>query len=300
VAVTPERASAEAAYTLLRGAVFRELTRLAAAAGQRARLDEALAGAEPTASTAQLLARLAQGDAALAADLQAAVAGLVVRLVGNRIVEARDTEIVFALSRMAHDFLGLEAPVLGSLRTSPRLHAAASQGLAYLLQPEADGEECAATLRTAARALRAVRVTRSPAAAAALDEAPPASPPPAALPVDVADYQRAYQRHLVDLPATLVYPGGLLQAQLKDISEGGTLLELDRPPPAGTRITLVVPGLGDHPGLACVVRHADARRRRAGVQFICEPEEGRRLCQAIQGLGIDRLLDGEVGRGRCL
>lgn len=99
---------------------------------------------------------------------------------------------------------------------------------------------------------------------------------PATLPVNVADYERAYQRHLVDLPATLVYPGGLLPATMKDVSEGGALLSLERLPPVGTRVTLVVPGLGDHPGLACVVRHADAARRRAGVQFLADREEARR------------------------
>jgi len=48
------------------------------------------------------------------------------------------------------------------------------------------------------------------------------------------------------------------------------------------------------------VRHTQPAKRRAGVQFLCERGEGRRLAEAIQGLVVDRLLDAESGTGRCL
>jgi MinD-like ATPase involved in chromosome partitioning or flagellar assembly len=300
VVMTPALASAQEAYAMMMGSVLRELRRLAVGSGQQARVDEAVAGAAPVSSTAQLLAQLAQQDAALAASLQAGLAGFGVRLVGNQVLEARETNLVYALSRMARDFLGLEAPVLASLRASPRVHASVRAGRPYLLEAEVDGEECATTFRTMARALRSAPPSRPPAAATAgvSRAAPPPSlapAPPGALPVDLADYQRSYQRHLIDLPATLVYPGGLLQVLLKDVSEGGALVQLDRPPPAGTRVTLILPGLGEHPGLACVVRHSQPDKRKAGVQFLADRDEGRRIAQEIQMLGLDRRLGAPGG-----
>lgn len=302
VVTTPRLADAEAAYAIMGGAVLRRLRRVAAATGQRASIDEALARPEPSFSTAQLLARLAQEVPALATSLQAGLAGFGFRLVGNQVVEARETNLIFALSRMAHDFLGVEAPVLASLRVSEGLRASQGAGCPYLLQAGVEGEECAVTFQTMARALRTAPLTGARALTAPEDagDPPGAAALPAALPVNVADYERAYQRHLVDLPATLVYPGGLLPATMQDVSEGGALLALERPPPVGTRVTLVVPGLGDHPGLACVVRHADAARRRAGVQFLADREEARRTADAIRLAGIDRRIDGQFGTGRCL
>ena len=266
VVLTPGLAAAQETYAFVMGAVLRELWRVAAAAGREGLVDEAAERAEragPAFSAAQLLSRLAREDEALAAALQAALSGFGVRLVANQVYEARDTNLVYALSRMTRDFLGVEAPVLGALRDSQRLHASATDGRPYLVQAGVEGDECAVTFHTMAQALRTAPLRRTPGARAG--DRPAAAAPardwalPAALPVDVGDYERSYQRHLVDVPGTLVYPGGILAAQFKDVSEGGALLELDRPPPAGTRITLVVPALGDHPGLACVVRHADAR-----------------------------------------
>jgi flagellar biosynthesis protein FlhG len=289
VVMSPQLTSAQNAYAFMKGAVFRELRRIAAATGQQARIDEAIEGTEPTGSTAQLLARVAAEDAPLAAALQAGLAGFGARLLGNQLFEPREAGVVYALSRMARDFLGLEAPVLGALRASRRVHDSVNDGRPYLLHAGVDGDECAATLRAVAQALLQAPLPRVAAAAAALDGHPAPAPraPLAAhsLPVAVSAYERAYERHAVDLAATLVYPGGLLPARLRDVSETGALLELDRPPPAGTRATLVLTGLGEQPSLACVVRHVDPAARRAGVEFLADPETGRAAADGIRRLG---------------
>jgi len=210
--------------------------------------------------------------------------------VSNQIFEARDTNLVYALSRMARDFLGLEAPVLGSLRASWRIHDSVNAGRPYLLHPGVDGDECAAAFRTIARTLRTATLP-APRPARDAHAAPrprPAPAVPCALPVDVAEYQRAYQRYLVDLPAALTIPGGALPARLKDVSAGGALVELDDPPIVGTKVTLLVPAMGDQFGLACGVRHRDPRKRRAGLQFLGERTEGARLAEALRALGAAR------------
>jgi flagellar biosynthesis protein FlhG len=288
VVMSPQLTSAQNAYAFLKGAVFRELRRIAAATGQQARIDEAAEGADPTGNTAQLLARLAAEDAPLAEALQAGLAGFGARLLGNQVFEPREANVVYALSRMARDFLGLEAPVLGSLRASRRVHDSVNDGRPYLLHAGVDGDECAATLRAVARALLTAQLPRLAAAEADGYTGPLAPRVPAqvaSLPAAVAAYERAYERHAVDLAATLVYPGGLLPVRLRDVSETGALLELERPPPAGTRITLVFTGLGEQPSLPCVVRHASADARRAGVEFLADREAGRRAADGIRRVG---------------
>jgi flagellar biosynthesis protein FlhG len=288
VVMSPQLTSAQNAYAFMKGAVFRELRRIAAATGQQGRIDEAIEGAAPTASTAQLLARLAAEDGALAAALQAGLAGFGARLVGNQLFEAREVNVVYALSRMARDFLGLDAPVLGALRASRRIHDSVNDGRPYLLHAGVDGDECAATLRAIARTLLQAPLPKEAAAGAEphqephlLDRTPE---PTASLPVAVSAYQRAYERHPVDLAATLVYPGGLLPARLRDVSESGALLELERPPPAGTRVTLVFNGQ-DLPSLACVLRHAEPQAHRAGVEFLGERGAARQAAEAIRRAG---------------
>lgn len=287
VVMSPQLTSAQNAYAFMKGAVFRELRRIAAATGQQARIDEAIEGAEPTGSTAQLLVRLAAEDAPLAAALQAGLAGFGARLLGNQLFEPREAGVVYALSRMARDFLGLEAPVMGALRASRRVHDSVNDGRPYLLHAGVDGDECAATLRAVAHALLQAPLPKVAAAEAALDGRPgPLAPrPPAAahsLPVAVSAYERAYERHPVDLAATLVYPGGLLPVRVRDVSETGALLEVERPPPAGTRVTLVFTGQGEQPSVACVVRHADPAARRAGVEFLADREASRQAADGIR------------------
>lgn len=300
VVMTPQLTSAQNAYAFMKSAVFRELRRLAAATGQQALVDEADEGAEPTGSAAQLLARLASSSPALAATLQAGLAAFGARLLGNQLFEPREVNVIYAISRMARDYLGLEVPVLGSLRASRRMHDSVDGGRPYLLHAGVDGDECAASLRAIAGALLDAPLPRlQPAPRPGAGEgsgAPPAhrlAEAGASLPVAVSAYERACHRHPVNVTVTLVHPGGVLTAQVRDVSEGGALLELDRPPPAGTRLTMVFTSLDDQPSLACVVRHASAASRRAGVEFVADPEAARRAAAGLRREGaLAEVMDG--------
>lgn len=289
VVMSPQLTSAQNAYAFLKGAVFRELRRIAALSGRQALIDAAQEGAEPTASTPQLLARLAFEAPELAAALQAGLSGFGARLLGNQIYEPREANVLYAISRMARDFLGVEAPVLGALRANRRVHESVNAGRPYLLHPGVEGDECAAVLRALARAvLDAPLAAAPPEPAGGSEPAPPPLEVPS-LPAAVSAYERAYERHPVELAATLVFPAGLVPAKVRDLSHGGALLELDRPPPPGTHGTLVIGGRGDVPGLPCVVRHASTEARRAGVEFLAERAVAQQAVEAILRLG---------GRGR--
>jgi flagellar biosynthesis protein FlhG len=122
VVMSPQLTSAQNAYAFMKNAVFRELRRIAASSGQAAVIDEAIEADDATSGTPQLLARLAGTHRVLAEALQAGLSHFGARLLGNQIFEAKDTNVVYAISRMARDFLGLEAPVLGALRASRRIH----------------------------------------------------------------------------------------------------------------------------------------------------------------------------------
>jgi hypothetical protein len=258
-----------------------------------------VARAEAGEGAARILARLEVDDPALAADLEARLQNLGIRVIGNLILSVKETGMVYALSRMAQEFLGLDAPVLGSMRATRRVHDGG--GRPYLLRPEAEGEDTAATLRTMAQALRTAPLAR--ASGGRWTDPGSAAPPgralrlPDALPVDVAVYEQGYQRHLVDLAVTLVHAGGRLPARLQDVSEGGALCDLDQPPPAGARVTLQIPGPADLAGIPCEVRHATPGKRRAGLRFQLSREEGRRVAQAVRMLGLDGLLGAKQKKG---
>jgi flagellar biosynthesis protein FlhG len=288
VVMTSQLTSAQNAYAFLKGAVFRELRRIAAATGQQARIDEAEEGASPTAGTPQLLARLAGDDPALARSLQAGLAAFGARLLGNQIFKPADVNVVYALSRMARDFLGLDVPVMGALRASRRVHDSVNGCRPHLLQPGGEGDEFTVTLRGLARTLLAAPLTGG-----GLDDSPASTGPrpaleAASLPAAMSAYERASARHPVDLGATLIYPGGLASVRVKDVSETGALLELERPPLVGARVTLVLSQLSEQPSMACVVRHASPETRRAGVEFIAPPDAARSLAERIRGAGAPR------------
>jgi flagellar biosynthesis protein FlhG len=284
VVMSPQLTSAQNAYAFMKGAVFRELRRIAAATGQQRRIDEAEEGAEPTATTPQLLARLAADDPALAAALHAGLAVFGARLVGNQVFEPREANVLYAISRMAHDFLGIEAPVLGALRANRRVHESVNDGRPYLLHAGVDGDECGATLHAIAKVLLQTPLPRLARDGPEEEPFDPTPRPPleaGSLPVAVSAYERAYERHAVGLQGTLVYPGGLLPVKLCDVSTTGALLELDRPPPAGTRVTLIFAELGDLPGLACVVRRVEVSARRIGVEFLADRGAARQAAELL-------------------
>ena len=273
VVLTPQLTSAQNAYAFLKAAVFRELRRLAAAEGKASRIDGAEEGQEATSTTPALLDRIRADDGGLAERLQAGLSRFGARLVGNQVFEPRDRNVVFAISRMVRDFLGIEAPVLGALRASRRIHDSINAGRPFLL--DARGEEAAEALRQMARTLLEEPVGHrgEEAAAAAGPPATPGQP----LPVTLDRYHRATERFPVSCEATLVAPGGLSTVRIRDVSAGGALLDLARPPLPGVRVVLVLGAIENRPSVPCVVRHADPVAGRAGVEFLLDHDTTARL-----------------------
>jgi PilZ domain len=89
--------------------------------------------------------------------------------------------------------------------------------------------------------------------------------------------RRAFLRHAVDCEARLDVEAGTLHVRLRDVSEGGALLELADPLEPGARAQLRFPHLPGRPAVWCVVQHAVAQDLRFGVQFQGDPEANARL-----------------------
>jgi flagellar biosynthesis protein FlhG len=277
VVMTPQLTSAQNAYAFLKAAVFRELRRLAAADGKAARIDDSEEAQEATSATPALLDRIRAGDQPLAERLQAGLARFGARLVGNQVFEPAEKNVIFAISRMVRDFLGIEAPVLGALRASRRIHDSINAGRPFLL--DARGEESAETLRQMARTLLEAPVPRAePPRPAPVAILPAAGVP---LPVTLDRYHRASERFPVECEATLVAPGGLSPVRVRDVSLGGALLALSRPPAPGTRAVLVLSALEGRPSLPCVVRHANPGLGVAGVEFLADRELAARIADEL-------------------
>jgi flagellar biosynthesis protein FlhG len=278
VVMSPQLTSAQNAYAFLKAAVFRELRRLAATERKGAWIDHSEEAQEATSATPALLARLRGEDPALADRLQAGLARFGARLVGNQLFDPNDRNVFYAISRMVRDFLGIDAPVVGALRASRRLHDSVNAGRPYLV--DLPGEETAEVLRQMARLLLRMPVPRTQGAAASGSVGPPPGEG-LPLPVTLNRYHRAAERHPVDCEATLVAPGGIRSVRIRDVSMGGALLGMDRPPAPGIRVVLVMSALDGRPSLPCIVRHSSEEAQRAGVEFLTDPENSGRICETL-------------------
>jgi len=299
--LSPQLTSVQNCYAFLKGAVFRELRRVAAQGKQAAIIDDGPEAAQSTRTVADLLERVRSRDPALAASLAGVLAEFGARLVGNQLFDLQERNVLYATSRIARDFLSIDAPVLGALRASRKIHDSVSAGRPFVLDdPRGEGT---ATLREIARAvldedverLRACRERGEipeevdpPASDASPGQALPDSSPPASasedappLPASLERHQRAHDRPAVRCPATLAVAGAHHAVTIRNVSPTGALLELSRPPPVGTHGQLVLSQLEGGPALPCVVRHASPERGRAGVEFTGEPELARRVADAI-------------------
>lgn len=273
--LSPQLPSMQNAYAFLKGAAFRELHRVAQTSAQAALIEESPEAGQPMRRMKDLLDRAAKEDPELCGRLRAALAGFGARLVGNQIFDLKEKGAVFAISRMLSDFLSIEAPVLGCLRSTRALHDSVRLRRPFLL--EATNEESASVLREIAKALLRENVEALRAAREALRAVEVAAPaaadadsPGGELGEVLDSYQRSQARVRVQCEATLVFAGGAVPVQVLDISEGGALVGIERPPPVEARAVLVVSSIPERPSLPCLVRRTSPDEKRAGVQFVGE------------------------------
>ena len=285
VVMTPQLTSLQNAYAFIKGAVFRELKRAAQTSAQVALIEESPEASQQMLRMKDLLERLEKADPALGDRVRTALSCFGARLLGNQVFDVKERTTVFAISRMLNDFLGVEAPVLGCLRSTRAVHDSVRLRRPYLL--EETSEESASVLRETAKVLLREKVDDLRAARERVREAGAAPvtqdvPPSPEIPEMLASYQRSQLRVRVKCEATLVFAGGAVPVQVRDVSEGGALLGIDRPPWVDARAVLVVSMLADRPSLPCLVRHASSEEKRAGVQFVGEKELVQRVVAELK------------------
>lgn len=277
VVMTPQLTSLQNAYAFLKGAVFRELRRLA---DTDARVKLVEASPEASAATRRvpdLVARIREKDAAFGQQLLAGLASFGARVVGNQVFDVNERGILAAISRMTSDFLGIDTPVIGALRASRKVHDSIQHRRPYLL--EASSEETANALREVARTLLTTDIAALRQAREHLEdrEIPAVEPKEEVLPAPLHSYTRAHERFSVRAKATLIFAAGTLAVELRDVSEGGARLSMERPPAVGSRAVLILSALPDRPSVPCVVRHNSAEQHFAGVEFLADKKIAQRI-----------------------
>lgn len=269
VVMTPQLTAVQNAYAFLKGAVHRAMRQLAQGEEQLG-LIESDGQARDTARLRGLLTQVRAKDPGFERALQTLLASLGVSLLGNQMLDASDANVPHALSRMVADFLSIDAPVLGCLGASRKLHDSVNRRRPYLL--DAGQEPAARMIRDVARKLLdedvdLVRRTRS--LADTLCEAayqPPETPSP--LPQDLSKYTRRHPRSPVSMPVELVRDGVTLDGTMLQLSRGGALLETVHTLHLDSRWSLVFPAVEGRPSMEVTVRNLRAGHRLAGVEFV--------------------------------
>jgi flagellar biosynthesis protein FlhG len=124
VVTTPQVTAVHDAYSFLKAAVLRMLRQEANRAIERALL-EPLFGAE-AANVRSLLYSLRHQHPELADQVLERLRRFGGHIIGNQVSDQRHLGIFRSLSQKFHDYLGVEAPISGWLKTSPRIAESAS------------------------------------------------------------------------------------------------------------------------------------------------------------------------------
>jgi flagellar biosynthesis protein FlhG len=279
VVATPQLTSLQNAYAFTKGAVYRGLRAAAHDDAER----ELLSGSSDHTETERVghsIARVEQRDPQLAGRMRRIVAGFGGAIVGNQLEGPSQRNVLFGLSRMARDFLGVELPVVAELPLDPQLHRSVTDRKPYLLThpgtrlAQAFGKLAEQVAMTNLSAVREARALTEP-------EAPPASAD-AEFGETLTPYLRREPRVAVDWPGMVRGGAGESYGRVVDVSLRGALvatpLQLDR----GVRVELRMQRYPD--SFLGVVRHA--RPGYLGVEFDVAHEAPVR--DATARLGRDR------------
>ncbi|MGC4117548.1 MAG: P-loop NTPase [Myxococcales bacterium] len=281
VVMTPQLTSLQNGYAFLKGAVFRELRRLADGAEQEKLVEESPEASAATRRVPDLVERVRHKDPAFAGRLLSSLTSFGARVVGNQVFEAAERGVLQAVSRMTSDFLGVDAPVVATLKASRRVHDSIQDRRPFMLAEASD--ETSAAVRGLAGALLAADVAALRRSREAVEGrevvADHAEDEP--LPSALSPYQRRWERHAVLCQATLISNAGTSPVRIVDVSEGGARLALERPPVPGTRAVLIVSALSERPSLPCIVRHSDAGSGQCGVEFQADAALAARVAADI-------------------
>ncbi len=115
VVLLPQLTSFQNAYAFLKAAVYRVI-REAAKKIDRQDLVDTMVPSSETDRVVDVLAQLERLDPHVATMARRRVEAFGAYIIGNQIISPKDRGTVVAVSRMFHDFLSVDAPILGNLR----------------------------------------------------------------------------------------------------------------------------------------------------------------------------------------
>jgi len=135
--VTPQVTSIQTAYSFLKGAVLRTLRHHAEKKGELELLEPAIASKE-NEKVSRLLARLREENPDFGEAVFKILNRFGAQIVGNQVSEPNQAGIFHAVSRMIHDFLGINVPILGYVGISRRVRESINQRRPMMLSNQID------------------------------------------------------------------------------------------------------------------------------------------------------------------
>ena len=284
VVMTPQVTSLTNAYAFIKSAVYRVLSKLARSAGKKDTVPDG-GTIKEIDKVADMLAGIQVDAPELAAQLRAALDFFGCRLVVNMLRTEKEVKTVFAISRMARDFLSLDAPVIGSLWKSNAMHQSVDQRTPFLATNNLDSN--ALTIRKMAASLlaedyMALRGGRQftpdqvlVQEVTAADEGDEATDSPV-----VDDYVEHSKRYEVDWTGALIWDSGSAEVKVLNVSLVGALVEGDVPLEVGAKASLAFVNLDGAPEVSVAIRNLRLAEKLYGLEFLSSGEETRKVVAA--------------------
>jgi flagellar biosynthesis protein FlhG len=140
VVTSPQVTAVHDAYSFLKGAVLRQLRHMADREIEAALLEPALLSAEG-ARVSTMLEQLREQRPEFADKVFEALRKFGAHMIGNLVIDTRHAGVFQSVSKMVREYLGIEMPVLGWLKSSTRLHDSVNQRRPLLLNGVTGTEE---------------------------------------------------------------------------------------------------------------------------------------------------------------
>lgn len=264
--MTQQLISLQNAYAFLKSSIYRLMQQTARSGEQRALFRSTQEGRE-TERLATLLQRIGEKDPPFGGAIAAAIDSYGLFLVGNCFTTGQDTNVLFALSRMARDFLDVRGEVLGHLWASHRLHESVTDRQPFLLTRNVDENVWA--LRNMARVLMSYDVERSrrrPTVDIG-DDADALPDNALSAPASLQRYMRRHQRVPTDLLGILRRDRRSIPCRILNLSASGALVEVDCELYPHDEVTLEFQGPAGPIVLPARVRNVRNDGRHAGIEF---------------------------------
>ncbi|MEP6652749.1 MAG: P-loop NTPase [Myxococcales bacterium] len=282
VVSAPDSRSIRRGYNFFKEQVVREIEHVAVGTSEGALLVGALKSPHARPMH-ELLARLSSKPNLLAATQQA-LQGFTGRLIGNRIRNHAEADLMHAASRLVADYLGINVPVLGTLEASLQIDATRISGKPLLLSAGIDrnvrlfhsmaeqllmeGDESEAP-RCATRSV-ASSAAPAPSSGGAAAHAPVVQDADGAhLPNSLGGYMRRHPRHPVDWHALFRSDSGReMPVRVFEVSRSGASIETLPGLDNGDQGLLIFWQVAQMPQVRVTVKDARRPLGRAGLEFI--------------------------------